>query len=87
MSRTPGSKKCPLYGNVEEMHEREVKEAEAAARARMLEEDPDLAEEDLTIKVSDAVTRATQDRIRRAGGPDGGYPYGVVMGAGARLGQ
>ncbi|CAK3930414.1 Hypothetical predicted protein [Lecanosticta acicola] len=63
-----GNKRCPLYDNVEERHEREVKEAEAAARAQVMEENPDVSADDLQIKVSDAVSKATQDRIRQAGG-------------------
>ncbi|KAK3714948.1 hypothetical protein LTR37_007438 [Vermiconidia calcicola] len=74
------SKLCPLYDNVEERHEREVKEAEAAARAQVVEENPDVTAEDLEIKVSDAVKKSTSDRIKRAGGHGGvgvhaGYPY------------
>ncbi|KAK3706946.1 hypothetical protein LTR37_012445 [Vermiconidia calcicola] len=82
------SKLCPLYDNVEERHEREVKEAEAAARAQVVEENPDVAAEDLDIKVSDAVKKSTTDRIKRAGGHGGvgvhaGYPY--LGGPGAPL--
>lgn len=67
-----GSKNCPLYDNVEERHEREVKAAEEAARAQAIEENPDVSADDLQIKVSDAVSKATEDRIRRAGGVGGG---------------
>lgn len=67
-------KKCPLYDNVEERHDREVREAEAAARARVMEEDPDVTEEDLKIQVSDAVKKAAEDRIKRAGAVPGGAP-------------
>lgn len=66
------SKLCPLYDNVEERHEREVKEAEATARAQVAEENPELTAEDLEIKVSDAVKKQTADRVRQAGGPAGG---------------
>lgn len=73
------SKKCPLYDNVEERHEREVKEAEAAARAQIAAENPDVSPDDLEIKVSNAVKKSTADRIKNAGGPGGGgvgrYPY------------
>ena len=68
----PNSKLCPLYDNVEERHEREVKEAEAAARAQVVTDNPDVSPEDLEIKVSDAVKTATANRIRQAGGPGGG---------------
>ena len=66
-TRVPGmanpkskSKLCPLYDNVEERHEREVKEAEAAARAQVVEDNPDLTAEDLEIKVSDAVKKSNK---------------------------
>ena len=68
------SKLCPLYDNVEERHEREVKDAEAAARAQVVEENPDVTPEDLEIKVSDAVKKATADRIRVAGGGAPAFP-------------
>lgn len=69
-----GQNKCPLYDNVEERHAREVKEAEAAARADVLRENPDLSAEDLEINVSDPVKKADADRIGHAGlaGPPGG---------------
>lgn len=72
--------KCPLYDNVEERHEREVREAEVAARARIIEENPDVAVQDLEIKVSDAVTKATQSRINGANIPD--MHDGAAMGLG-----
>ena len=71
--------KCPLYDNVEERHEREVKEAEAAARAQVVSENPDVSVDDLEIKVSDAVKKATADRIRQAGGP-AGFDFGLQGG-------
>jgi TRIAD3 protein (E3 ubiquitin-protein ligase RNF216) len=72
----PGGK-CPLYDNLEERHEREVKAAEEAARAQVIANNPDVAPEDLEIKVSDAVKKSTEQRIRRAG-PEGlgGGPQG-----------
>lgn len=57
-------KKCPLYDNVEERHEKEVKEAEAATRAAIVAENPDVSAEDLEIKMSDAVKNAEQKRIQ-----------------------
>ncbi|KAK4494121.1 hypothetical protein PRZ48_014419 [Zasmidium cellare] len=86
-------KKCPLYDNVEERHEREVKEAEAAARAAAMSENPDVTEKDLEIKVSDAVQKATRDRIQRgAVGPGGvpipqGYHHGGLFARMPRLGR
>ncbi|WPH04591.1 Hypothetical protein R9X50_00748300 [Acrodontium crateriforme] len=61
------STKCPLYDNVEERHEREVKKAEAEAREEVARDNPGLSVEDLQIKVSDAVKNAEADRIQRAG--------------------
>ncbi|PIA88930.1 E3 ubiquitin-protein ligase [Cercospora beticola] len=74
----PSSKRCPLYDNVEERHEREIKEAEAKARAEALEANPDITEEDLKIKESDAVRKATQAKIGQQGGVRGppGFPGG-----------
>jgi hypothetical protein len=69
--------KCPLYDNLEERHEREVKAAEEAARAKVIAANPDVAAEDLEIRVSDAVKNSTAQRIQRAG-PEGlgGGPHG-----------
>ncbi|TKA83648.1 hypothetical protein B0A55_00423 [Friedmanniomyces simplex] len=69
------AKQCPLYDNVEERHEREVKEAEAAARAQVMQDNPDVQPDDLEFKVSDAVKKATADRIKKAGGV-GGFGMG-----------
>ena len=82
----PGQKKCPLYDNVEERHEREVKEAEATARADVLRDNPDLSSQDLEIKVSDAVKKADSDRIHRAGPPGGHAVFaGGFVGGDAEL--
>lgn len=72
----PGGK-CPLYDNLEARHEREVKAAEEAARAQVVANNPEVTAEDLEIKMSDAVKKSTEDRIRRAG-PEGlgGGPMG-----------
>ena len=67
-------KKCPLYDNVEERHEREVKAAEEAAKKQLMEDNPDITADDLEIKLSDNVKRAEADRIRRAGGGPPGLP-------------
>ncbi|KAK3072921.1 hypothetical protein LTR53_005920 [Teratosphaeriaceae sp. CCFEE 6253] len=74
--------KCPLYDNVEERHEREVKEAEAAARAQVLAENPNVQLDALQFKVSDAVQKATKDRIRKAGGVGGDGAGYAGMGGG-----
>ncbi|KAK1087357.1 hypothetical protein LTR33_001095 [Friedmanniomyces endolithicus] len=82
------AKLCPLYDNVEERHEREVKEAEAAARAQVMQDNPDVQPDDLDFKVSDAVKKATAQRIKRAAGVGGmggagyGFPFAMAgMGA------
>jgi TRIAD3 protein (E3 ubiquitin-protein ligase RNF216) len=79
MAGSSKSKLCPLYDNVEERHEREVKEAEAAARAQVVEDNPDVSAEDLEIKVSDAVKKSTAARLRQVGG-------GVIGAAAGYLG-
>ncbi|KAI7258315.1 hypothetical protein KC343_g7056 [Hortaea werneckii] len=60
-------KKCPLYDDVEVRHEREVKEAEEAAKKELMEENPDLNAEDLEIKISDRVKQAEAEKAQRAG--------------------
>ncbi|KAK3677874.1 hypothetical protein LTR78_001969 [Recurvomyces mirabilis] len=79
-----GKKKCPLYdaNGVEERHEREVKEAEEAARRKVLEENPDVQQEDLEIKVSDAVKKVTSGRADGVAGLGGGWMAGLYAGAG-----
>lgn len=71
------STKCPLYDNVEERHAREVKEAEAAARAKIVQEDPNVNADRLAVKMSDAVHKAEAERIEKSkgmpGGARGGY--------------
>lgn len=55
-----------------------LKDAEAATRAKVMQDSPDVSERDLKIKVSNAVWKATQNRIRRGGvGPHAipGDPY------------
>lgn len=72
-------------------HEREVKEAEAAARAAAMSENPDVLEKDLEIKLSDAVQKATKDRIQRAAAVPGGVPappgFGGLFARMPRLGR
>lgn len=70
--------KCPLYDNVEERHEREVKAAEEAARAEIQAANPDVSLDDLEIRVSDAVKQSTEQR-KRAAGP-AGIGGGAFMG-------
>lgn len=72
-----GAAKCPLYDNLEQRHEREIKAAENAAREEVMASNPDVQAEDLEIKMSDAVDKATEQKIRQAG-PEGlgGGPMG-----------
>jgi hypothetical protein len=75
--------KCPLYDNLEERHEREVQAAKEKATALVIAQNPDVVPGDLEIKVSDAVKKATERQIRRAG-PEGlgGGPAGGRWGHG-----
>ncbi|EMC91635.1 hypothetical protein BAUCODRAFT_299630 [Baudoinia panamericana UAMH 10762] len=81
----PAPERCPLYDNVEERHEREVREAEEAARKALLEANPNLTEQDVEINVSDAVKQATADRVRR-GAAAGGYGMNMLYPANNILG-
>lgn len=68
--------KCPLYDDLEKRHKEEVEKAEQEARETVLQEFPDIAAEDLEIKMAEAVRnkpsgsdraprhRAPRDRIR-----------------------
>lgn len=69
--------KCPLYDNLEQRHEREVQAAKETATALVIAKNPDVAREDLEIKVSEAVKKSTERQIRQAG-PEGlgGGPVG-----------
>ena len=68
------AKKCPLYDNVEERHEREVKAAEEAARADVVAENPDVTLDDLEFKLSDAVKKSTANRIAQGNVYGGAIP-------------
>jgi hypothetical protein len=72
--------KCPLYDNLEERHEREVEAARETATALVIANNPDVVPEDLEIKLSDAVKKATAQQIRQAG------PEGLGGGPAARWG-
>lgn len=77
--------KCPLYDNLEERHEREVQAARETATALVIANNPDVAPEDLEIKLSDAVKKATERQIRAAG-PEGLGIGPAHWGAGAFVG-
>ncbi|KAL2354405.1 hypothetical protein BJ546DRAFT_1061416 [Cryomyces antarcticus] len=64
-----GEGRCPLFDNVHQRHEDEVKTAEAAALAKLKAENPGLeglTEDDMKIKVSREVERAEQQRKEAA---------------------
>ena len=77
--------KCPLYDNLEERHEREVQAARETATALVIANNPDVVPEDLEIKLSDAVKKATARQIRQAGpeGLGGGPAVGAAHWGGA----
>lgn len=71
-------KKCPLYDDVEVRHEREVKEAEEAAKKQLMEENPDLDAEDLEIKISDRVKKTDAEKVQQQrAGPAGLWPAAI----------
>ncbi|KAI6851343.1 hypothetical protein KC327_g16427 [Hortaea werneckii] len=80
-SSRKNGKKCPLYDDVEVRHEREVKEAEEAAKKQLMEGNPELNAEDLEIKISDRVKQAEANKAQRAG-PPGLWPAqeGLMLG-------
>ena len=49
------SKKCPLYDDLEERHKKDVEKAEKEAREAVQKEFPEVASEDLEIRMADAV--------------------------------
>jgi TRIAD3 protein (E3 ubiquitin-protein ligase RNF216) len=57
---------CPLFDNVEERHEQEILAAAEAAKKKLQEENPELADEDLEIRLSEAVKQQEEARKRRA---------------------
>lgn len=57
---------CPLFDDTDTRHSKDIKEAEDAARKKVLEAHPDLDADHLTIQVSDEVAKAeaAQERQR-----------------------
>ncbi|KAI7155143.1 hypothetical protein KC349_g7192 [Hortaea werneckii] len=81
-------KKCPLYDDVERRHEREVKEAEEAAKKQLMVDNPDLNAEDLEIKISDRLKQAETEKAQRAGPAGVGpamIPLGDLLNGGDRI--
>ncbi|KAF2661337.1 hypothetical protein K491DRAFT_449808 [Lophiostoma macrostomum CBS 122681] len=70
-----GNGKCPLHDNQEARHEQDVDKAEAEALAKIRAEHPEIAEDDLKIKMSDSVKRAEEVRRRQAQQFDVEFPY------------
>jgi len=64
---------CPLFDNTEQRHDEEVKKAEQKALEKVRAEYPKFSEEELKIKVSDAVQKNERDRIRQAEAAHGHY--------------
>ena len=65
---------CVLYDNIEARHDADLTKAEASARKKILEENQDLTEEQLNIKMSATVAqddaKRRQNDAHRAGEPD-----------------
>lgn len=65
---------CVLYDNIEARHDADLTKAEEAARKKILEENPDLTQEQLNIKMSATVAqddaKRRQNDAHRAGDPD-----------------
>jgi hypothetical protein len=56
---------CPLFDSVEDRHENDIKEAEKAARKKVLEENPDLAPDFLDFRISKKVKKDDNRRKHR----------------------
>lgn len=64
---------CPLFDNTEQRHDEDVKKAEQKALEKVREEHPGFSEEELKVKVSDAVEKNERERIRQATAAHGHY--------------
>lgn len=64
---------CPLFDNTEQRHDEEVRKAEQKALDKVRAENPGFSEEELKVKVSDAVQKNERERIRQAGAAHGHY--------------
>jgi len=58
---------CPLFDNTDERHENDIREAEKAAIAKIQAEYPGIDEDEMRVKLSQAVEQATQKKIAAAG--------------------
>jgi len=64
---------CPLFDNTEQRHDEDVKKAEQKALEKVRAENPGFSEEELKVKVSDAVEKNERERIRQATAEHGHY--------------
>lgn len=62
---------CPLFEKTSQRHEDDVKKAEQEALKRIRIEHPEIAEEDLSVRVPEAVLEDEQRRQAREAGPPG----------------
>lgn len=69
--RSRGGKKgnCPLFDDVEQRHEDEVKAAEELARKQVVSENPNVDEDLLKVNFSEEVRRDEERRRARRPGP------------------
>lgn len=64
---------CPLFDNTEQRHDEDVKKAEQKALEKVRAENPGVSEEELKVKVSDAVEKNEKERMRLATAAQGHY--------------
>ncbi len=64
---------CPLFDNTQQRHDEDVKNAEQKALEKVRAENPGFSEDELKVKVSDAVERDERERIRQATAAHGHY--------------
>ena len=64
---------CPLFDNTEQRHDEDVKKAEQKALEKVRAENPGFSEDELKVKVSDAVEKNEKERIRLANAAHGRY--------------
>ena len=72
---------CPLHDNLEERHAKEVQEAEAAARAKVVAENPLISREDLDFQLSERIKKdveAAEARRRQINAVGGGGNAGIA---------
>ena len=70
--------RCALHDNVEDVHEQAVKKAADEAMAKVKAENPNLADADLMIQVSDRVKKVELERRVQAIDRMNAFPYHMV---------